>query len=290
MPLPAILDSLHQTSSPRPTVVLAKIHIMHPPVGENWGAPSLNASKDDIIRLWSDLNLDPAMFDSIHMGIRGFYQHHRLPSNQPDSLQFAFSAYTYCIIWNYCIRTRATSGVIIVRPERSGARDLDLWCEALENQVDIVKHPLCLHLVSAMHIIQQARGGALDCQSQISHIESQTGFYPWADGDGTSSLSESLEKLSLASTKIGTVLVTLGDHVRQIRLLQRATESLFDASTSWLCGDDMGSSPSVMSASYLLQQQMDASEVRLDYLRVRAQDQLTVVSPPRIVTSRLNTS
>lgn len=75
LPLPDILLRTQQSSTPPPTIRLAKLYIVHPPVGRTWEAPTLNASKDDVIRLWHLFDLDPTLLSLVAKGVRGFCQH-----------------------------------------------------------------------------------------------------------------------------------------------------------------------------------------------------------------------
>ncbi|KAK0648840.1 hypothetical protein B0T16DRAFT_389005 [Cercophora newfieldiana] len=193
-----------------------------------------------------------------------------------------FSSYLYSVIWTYHPRTQSTSGVILVRPKTSHnvRTDLEPWWEALRFQAGIIKHPLCLFIVTAMQVHHARTHGSLESQGQISHIERMTGFSPWSHETHDTNkpvdpVSVGLDELSLASRTIGAVLVSLEDHVRQLRSLRKAVEAYTQAGFTNV--SSVKESADVVLALQVLSQHMDAWEIRLDYLQGRARNQLTVL-------------
>jgi hypothetical protein len=277
LPLADILQSFEQESTPQPTLRLVKLHIIHPPVGRTWEAPTLNASGDDIIALWHMFKLDLSFLNLIAKGIRGSYQYHPASWDPLATSSFMVSSFTHCIAWTYSPQSQTTCGVVIIRPDvLRGQNDAEYWIQALDMQLAVVKHPLCLFLAYAMQTMDQTYQGSLICQAQINHIEKITGYNPWSrdsDGDPT---PITLDELSLASRNIGAVSVSLADYLRQIQLLQQATEALGSSGFT----EDSSSVPesaNVAAALHVLLQQVNSWEVRIEYLRERAKNQLTVV-------------
>jgi hypothetical protein len=276
LPLPNILRRFQQDLSPSPTLRLVKLHMIHPPVGKTWETPTINAAKEDIVQLWQTFKLDLSLLNLIAKGIRGFYQHHPASWDPDSNLTFIVSWYAYCVVWTYCPRLQSTSGVLFVCHQILDRSHAEQWCRALEMQVAVIQHPLCLFLSYSMQALEQAYQGSLKCQAQITHIESLTGFNPWSRDAGDDLIPASLDEISLASRNIGAVLVSLEDHLRQVNLLQQAVESLERSGfTGVLTG--LPESADVMSALHALRQSMNSWELRFEYLRERAKNQLTVV-------------
>jgi len=285
LPLPEILELLEENQNPQciPTLRLVTLHIIHPLASETWAPPTLNAARDDILQLWKLFNLDPTALHLLCHGIRGLNQFPPDPVDPAaDVLHFMFSSYTYCVIWAFSPKTQTTSGVIVTRPDTSAkTAHVDHWWQALQSQAAIARHPLCLFLVSAMEAVERTFRGTMLCQGRINHLERLTGFNPW--NLGLSRLTElesvpmSLEELSLSSRGMGAVMVSLEDFSRQARLLRQATEHATRLGIIDLVPESSVIAD-VTSAINLLQQQMASWEVRIDYLRERAKNQLTVVS------------
>jgi hypothetical protein len=123
------------------------------------------------------------MFDAISGSIRGFYQHHTSSQNSGGtSFCFAIRTYTYSVVWTYCTRSQTTTGVFVSRSEAclstSVDSDLATWCKMLEFQTNIARHPLCLLVVSAMHIWHKTGRKTSNCLARVLQLEAKTGFNP----------------------------------------------------------------------------------------------------------------
>jgi hypothetical protein len=285
LPLSDILHSFeHCEPSSFPIFRLVKLHIAHPPVGSRgWEPPTLNASKNEMVRLWKALNLDPTTLRLIFQGFRSCFGQSSpaLWDINTDSLRFMISIYSYCVIWSHCPQSQATSGVIIIRSDTAWLSEhFQNWWQALESQVGIIKHPLCLLVVSVMEASQYMFQEIDKCRSRIHRLEHLTGYNPWPKYPSASSQNDGalhVDELSLSSRDIGAVLVSLEDHTRQLTVLQRATDSVERAG---LLAPASGSSQAmdVSSAMHVLRQQMDSSQTFINFLRARAKNQLTVAS------------
>ena len=327
LPLPDILTKFQESSSPLPAIRLVKLHITHPPLGRAVEPIILNAAKNDILQLWEQFEMDASLFHVLSKGVRGFYQHHSTASptispSGPNSgtnrrTHFVICSYTYCLAWTYSQQTQITSGVMILRPgNHLGRIDFEEWFQALEMQIPIARHPLCLFLVSTMQTMHLATVGAQGAQSLINDIEWRTGFYPWTpfyrrrflnrttthdveDDDASSPerrnflpsstvpSNMTLDELSLSSRNIGAILVFMEDHFRQIKALQTAADAFAEPGvgvhdSSALAAEE----ESIRVALRLLRQQMDSAYMRLNYLRERGKNQLTVVCLSHFVPSQ----
>ncbi|KAK0611093.1 hypothetical protein B0T14DRAFT_571016 [Immersiella caudata] len=154
----ALPDILHQfqagsASSPL-SLKLVKIHIRHPPVDKILDPPTLNAARDDIVGLWDLFNLDPTVFSLIGRGLRGINQHHPVVcSDSTESFYLMFSSYSLSVVWIYYTRHKPQAVSSLSDPTAFKA-DFEPWWHALEMQAGIIRHPLCLFVVTAMQAQQ----------------------------------------------------------------------------------------------------------------------------------------
>ncbi|KAK4110295.1 hypothetical protein N656DRAFT_288020 [Canariomyces notabilis] len=266
LPLSDILHSFekHRDPSSRPIFRLVKLHIAYPPVGSRgWEPPTLNASKDEMGFRSSFGQSSPALWDI-----------------NTDSLRFMISIYSYCVIWSYCPQSQATSGVIINRSDTAWLSEhFQDWWQALDSQIGIIKHPLCLLVASIMEASQYMSQEIRKCRARIHRLEHLTGYNPWIKNPAAASSHHdgtlNVDELSLASQDIGAVLVTLEDHARQLTVLRRATGSV-DRAGILAPSSGFSQAMDVSSAMHVLRQQMDSSQTFVDFLRARAKNQLTV--------------
>jgi Mg2+ and Co2+ transporter CorA len=311
-----MLQTFTKDAYKAPTLRLVKLRILHPTLDNLTGPHTINASQDEITRLWELFDLDPTTLHLLTKGVQGFNQHRPFLWDQSaKTFYFMASSFTYTIIWTYTVTSRSTSGIAVVRRMDTADRDFEHFCEALGTQSDIANHPLCLSVALTMQTMDAVYRGTLECQGQVASVEIITGFspfnapssgsQPWgtyqpvggvpeashlpprasstndASGQMEPLTTQSLNQVTNASRKIGAVLVHLEDDARQLRVLQRAVDSLCRAGFANMsipggCSD-AGLGAEVLSAIQTLQQQMDSWEVRVDYLRERAKNQLTVL-------------
>ncbi|KAK0708424.1 hypothetical protein B0H67DRAFT_556910 [Lasiosphaeris hirsuta] len=307
-PLSQMLESFTDGAHAPPALRLVKLRILHPTLDKLTGPHTINAPHDEVTRLWELFDLDPTTLHLLTKGIQGFNQHRPLAWDQTaKAVYFMASSFTYSIIWTYTVATRSTSGVVIVRHKDIADRDFEQFCDVLATQSNIATHPLCPSLALTVQTMDAVYRGTLECQGQVASVEVVTGFSPfnapssgtppWGSGAALSSelgvvppgapgssgnskieapTSQSLDKITVASRNIGAVLVHLEDDARQLRALQRATDSLCRAGFANMPSCS-GEATEVLSAIQALRQQMDSWEVRVDYLRERAKNQLAVL-------------
>lgn len=270
LPLPNILAKFQDSSSPLPAIRLVKLHIKHPPLGRAVEPVVLNTSEHDILGLWEQFELDASLFHLLSKDIHGFYQRHSTTgsvispsgysSNSKETnmrTHYVIYSYTYYLAWTYPPQTQATSGVMLLRPNNHlGCIDFEEWFQALEMQVSMARHPLCLFLATTMQTMHLATAGSLGAVSLINDIKLRTGFYPWSpfycrwflnqkvihdedDVDDAFALAQrrlipssnsapsnmTLDELALASRNISAILVFLEDHFRQLKALQTAADT-----------------------------------------------------------------
>ena len=289
-PLGQMLQVFSHRKYTPPTLCLVKLRILHPTLDQLSGAHSVNASQDEMMQLWSLFDLDPTALHLLTKGIQGFNQHRPLSWDQDaDAFYFMASSYAYSIVWTYRVATQRTSGVVVMRHKNIAGRDFELFWESLQNQTGIARHPLCPFVALAMQTMDTVYRGTLESQGQVASVEFLTGFSPFHI-DGTSSgyntttanpqkpsdTDRSLETITISSRKVGAVLVHLEDDARQLRSLQRATDSLVQAGFPAI-PNHTGEAAEVASAIQTLRQQMGSWEIRINYLRERAKNQLTVL-------------
>jgi hypothetical protein len=192
LPLPSILERIDQTreseSRSLPIFSLVVLHLRHPPTGpvHAWEPPALNAAKDDVLRLWRLFDLDPTALHLLCHGIQGV---DLFPPGSHDVdgdvLRFMVSSYTYCVIWSFHRHTRVTSGVLLARPNTPAKlAHVEHWWHALQSQVAIVRHPLCLLTILATEALRRTLRWTIKSQCQINHLE-------WTDmGPGSASMQQ----------------------------------------------------------------------------------------------------
>lgn len=182
------------------------------------------------------------------------------------------SSYAYCVVWTFCTQSQTTSGVIIVRPDHPRPDPYEQWWQVLTTQTGSVRHPLWPFLVSALQSMEETYRNTAECQAHINQVESLTRFNPWTQGRPPSSPPPmELDDLSRLSRNIGSVMISLEDCMRQVKLLQHTTESY---QRSGFVDEGVNITPAV----HILQQQMDSWGIRLQYLSERAKNQVSVVS------------
>lgn len=276
LPLSDILIRYKNPTS-LPILKLVKLCIKHPHVPKTCEpAPTVDASKGEILRLWQAFNLDPTPLPLIGQGIWGVNQFPPVSwDSKADAFHFMISSLnTYYLIWTYHPRSRTTNGVILVRTGAPGRDDFEAWFEALQAQVSAVGHPLCLFIASAMEALQRTFQVTLQCHGLISDIEARTGYSPWLPAHGAGFEPMGVGELFEASRNIGVVLVSLEDFARHVKLLRAAIDRAGGGGFVDLLGDD---GVGMASAVHILREQMRDWGVRIDYLRERAKNQLSVV-------------
>ncbi|KAM7185673.1 hypothetical protein V8F20_011697 [Naviculisporaceae sp. PSN 640] len=184
LPLHEILQRFQgEQSGSSPAIRLVKLHIRHPQLFDlALDPPALNASKEEILQLWDEFDLDPTVFQLLTKGIQGYYQQHDAKSRKTGVTKshYLLCSYVYCLIWAYSPQTKHTDAVMLVRPEdHLGKIDFGQWLSALALQTSLAHHPLCLFLTTIMQSMHVATAGAKGAQALINDIEWKTGFYPW---------------------------------------------------------------------------------------------------------------
>lgn len=283
-PLSQMLESFQRSSSHTPPALrLVKLRILHPTFDTLTGPYSINASQEDMMDLWALFDLDPTALQLLTKGIQGFSQHRPLAWDAAaQAFYFMASSFTYSIVWTYRVSTQSTSGVMVMRHKDISGRHFELWWDALCAQATIARHPLCPFLALTMQTMQVASRGTLECQGQVASVEIMTGFGPFhgagtdPGGQPTLLIQLPLDKVTLASRNVGAMLVLLEDDARQLRCLQRITDSLAQAGYVNIPGS-VGEAAEVATAVGILRQQMDSGEILINYLRERAKNQLTVL-------------
>lgn len=319
MPLPLhdILDKFQEEqSSTSPAIRLVKLHIRHPHLLKALDPPLLNTSKEDILRLWDEFNLEPTIFQLLTKGIQGYYQQHETKSQTGErQSHYLFCSYVYCVIWTYSPHRKTTNAVMLVRPEdHLGRVDFDQWLNVLAMQTSLAHHPLCLFLATIMQTMQVATAGAKGAQALINDIEWKTGFYPWMPvstpynlvrghiirerlpdigslaGDGlvSTSLPESHRLIPSNSSPSNMTLDELSIASRNIGavlvMLEDHTRQLKQLQLAIEAFTSNKTNPSseeeeesITQALRLIGQQIESYIMRLHYLRERGKNQSTVV-------------
>ncbi|KAM7217122.1 hypothetical protein V8F06_007521 [Rhypophila decipiens] len=313
MPLEEILHTFQDCPSPVQAIRIVKLHIRHPPVLRALDRPVFNASRQDIQRLWEQLNLNSSFFQLISKGIQGFYQQytiaHRTGSTNDKHSHYVICSYVYSLVWTYSHKSQTTNAVIIVRPEdHLGRIDFDQWFRILGFHVSFARHPLCLFLTTLMQTMHVATAGAKGAQALINEIEWKTGFYPWMPVSRAHHLDQArareerdaelfsstvrryeavdsfvskttVDELSIASRNVGAVLVMLEDHSRQLKQLQLAIDAFANGEfqSGGAESQQEEEEESVRQALRIYSQQIDSCNMRLHYLRERGKNQSTVV-------------
>jgi len=124
-----------------------------------------------------------------------------------------------------------------------------------------------------MQVMPQIWRATLRCNAFINETEARTGYNPWLPARGVAEFG--LEELILASRGVGTVLVTLEDFERHVKLLRAVMDSAEKGGFVELGGED---GAGVQESMHYLTAQMADCAVRLAYLRERGKNQLPVVS------------
>ncbi|KAK4187035.1 hypothetical protein QBC35DRAFT_532845 [Podospora australis] len=288
-PLHTILENEERrpSSSCLPALRLVKLQIDDLPPDNLALPPTLNATKEDIRRLWKLFNLNPVTLHHISEGMRGLHVKHQFPPTwNPSSgraCQLMASSYTYCAVWTYNPQTQTTDAVIISRsryPDR-----LEKFLDALQNQTGIVEHPLCLLMALVMEAVGHASVNGVDCQGQILKIEKVTGFNPWLCSSeppvsSSQDMPMTLSQATQAFRTMGTVLVLLEDHQLHISSLWSLIGSLKEAGLfNESCGGgDLMVSADLAVGLHAIEQQMAHWENRITYLKERGRNQLHVVN------------
>lgn len=190
-PLRQMLQTFNDDAYTPPTLRLVKLRIQHPALDRLAGPQTLNASQDDVTRLWSLFDLDPTALYLLTKGIRGFNQHRPLTYDPgAKTLHFTASSFTYCIVWTYRVAAGSASCVVVVRRADGSNRDFGLFWESLCTQVGIAHHPLCPFVALSMQAMEVLCRGILECQGEVASVERLTGFSPFQVTTGTLPLGD----------------------------------------------------------------------------------------------------
>ena len=277
MPIADIVLSCSAMDAPAPSFRLAKINFRNNDPNKPWRSP--NTSKEELLQLWEAFGMEPYQLYLISRCVRGFQQLH-LPGSGADKQHYFANYDSHCIAWTHDTRSATSSGVIIVR--RRGNKyeysAIDRWLEAFCAYKSLVSHPLFPLLVSTVQIMEFIYVKGEKTQAGIRAVESISGFHPWHDRDRVADGldAEDLDELSAASRSAGSIVVELEDILRQVRLSRRAAAAFDQAMPTT---SPMELAEQMVPVVYTLRQQLDSAEDLILYLRERAKNQLTVVSP-----------
>lgn len=274
----ADLRSFIDCSTPMSDIVSTKfVHMYYHPDRGVTAAPSI------FRHLWHSFHLDPYMVHMFSRNVPGFFQ---LPfASPPDDrlLNFYINCSAHWILWTYDTEESSTNALLLSRDSPGGPAAYPMVHTHLERYSSLSGHPLFLALVFALERIAYVDRFLKEQHKRIGRVEKYTGFshfhidkplHPIRDAE------EELAQLSELSRLASSVLSGLADMMQHLQ----SSETMLNAILSFSLPTSMSGIDGIVTRdteikhiAKLLDPQLKQRSGYLNYIKQRAENQLTVV-------------
>lgn len=276
------LRNLIDSSSATPTPDIGSTKVVHMFYHIDRG---LKSAPSVFRHLWDSFHLDPYMVYMFSRNVPGFHQLPSASSAPPDNryLTFYLNVQAHWVMWTYDSDNFSTNAIVLSR-DTAGRPDAYPAVHAhLRRYASSSGHPLLLTLVFALERVEYIDKVVKDQHRRIGRAEQYTGFSHFYLNKPLPPIQDAeakLAQLSDLSRIASSVLVALADMVQHLKCSETmlAAISSFELTPAMAGIDGIVRRDAEMKCiARLLQPQLKERYNYVDYIKQRAENQLTVV-------------
>jgi len=198
---------------------------------------------------------------------------------------YYFQCFAFKFVWAYEHRSLSTKGIVLVNSSERGRKAFSDCVSVMSCDLGLISHPLFLVLAGSIQTMNFLDTLLRKQYGEVRTVEATTGFHPWRVD---LAIPDDRRELSVMSRQMSALLVEVEmilRRVKQSRLALNAFKSPIIADRQLRNSPESNGEPLKQFADlepdavHILLSKLEVIEINFNFVRSKANNQLTAVSP-----------